>query len=164
MTGMAGGCTPGRGPGREPRLIDGISLRWLVLDLLGKAPCHGYDLMKALQTQSGGSYNPSPGVLYPLLAELESQGLASSQTQGKRKRYTLTATGHAQLMHNAAWVQAARARLSAPGCLASALGQPVLRVVKQAVQQRLQQGPLSPQQHARLLALLDQCAQDILAL
>src|SRR4051794_20934907 len=46
-------------------------VRYLVLDALAAAPRHGYEIMQFIEQRSGGSYRPSPGVVYPTLQLLE---------------------------------------------------------------------------------------------
>ena len=51
----------------------------------------------------GGSYSPSPGVIYPTLSWLEDMGYAAVEAEGGgRKRYRLTAEGEAFLAANRA--------------------------------------------------------------
>ena len=73
-----------------------LKLLWLLRD----TPAHGYQLIKTLAELSHGYYSPSPGVLYPALAQLQAQGLAEVEQHGKRKNYRLTPAGRAQLESN----------------------------------------------------------------
>src|SRR5436853_7787787 len=57
----------GRGRGRKRRGIVRIAL----LMLLGEEPQNGYQLMQAIEERSGGRWRPSPGAVYPSLAQLE---------------------------------------------------------------------------------------------
>ena len=53
----------------------------------------------------GGSYSPSPGVIYPTLSWLEEMGYAALETEeAGRKRYRITAEGEAFLTANHAAV------------------------------------------------------------
>lgn len=49
---------------------------------------NGVDIMNRLQEKSHGWYRPSPGSIYPLLEQLEREGLISKNKEGK---YELTA-------------------------------------------------------------------------
>ena len=51
-------------------------LRFVILSLLEEKPRHGYEIIKALEERFGGTYAPSPGVVYPTLQLLEDQGFA----------------------------------------------------------------------------------------
>jgi DNA-binding PadR family transcriptional regulator len=87
----------GREGGRSRRMFDHGDLRLVLLQLLAEAPRHGYELIKAIEDLTGGAYSPSPGVIYPTLTLFEEQGLASAETEGSKKLYTLTEAGRAAL-------------------------------------------------------------------
>src|ERR1051326_5989369 len=81
-----------RGGWRGGRVFDHGDLRLLILQLIAEKPRHGYELIKAIEEQLGGSYSPSPGVIYPTLTMLEElgyAGLAANQDSGK-KLYEIT--------------------------------------------------------------------------
>lgn len=62
----------------------------------------------------GGSYSPSPGVIYPTLSWLEDMGYATIDTeQLGRKRYRITTEGEAFLVANKASADALMARATA---------------------------------------------------
>lgn len=69
----------------------------MFLALLEDAPCHGYELIRAIEQRSRGVYAPSPGVVYPALTYLEETGLVTAEEIGKRKRYHLAPDGAARL-------------------------------------------------------------------
>jgi DNA-binding PadR family transcriptional regulator len=54
---------------------------------------HGYEMIKEIDTRTGGIWSPSPGSVYPTLQLLEDEGLISSEESGGRKRFTLTDAG-----------------------------------------------------------------------
>jgi DNA-binding PadR family transcriptional regulator len=58
-------------------------LRPQILQLLEKQPMNGVDIMNKLQEMSRGWYRPSPGSVYPLLEQLEKEGLITKNTEGK---------------------------------------------------------------------------------
>src|SRR5262245_17752487 len=62
--------------GRGGRLFDYGELRLLILALIAEAPSHGYELIKSIEERFGGSYTPSPGVIYPTLSWLDDMGYA----------------------------------------------------------------------------------------
>lgn len=64
-----------------------------VLRLLSERPMHGYELISEFEERSGGRWRPSPGSVYPLLAQLEDEGLVRSIDDGGRKRFELTDEG-----------------------------------------------------------------------
>ena len=98
----------GRGGGRPDskrrngdRLFDYGEFRHVVLTLLGEQPRHGYDIIRAIDQRTGGSYCPSPGVVYPTLALLEDLGHAWVLAgNGARNCYEITPEGRAFLRDN----------------------------------------------------------------
>src|SRR5438045_723760 len=87
----------GRGFGaRGGRPFNYGEFRLLALAMIGKEPCHGYELMKLVEERMGGSYTPSPGIIYPTLSWLEDMGYTSAEAdQAGRKRYRITREGEA---------------------------------------------------------------------
>lgn len=63
-------------------------LRPEMIQLFEKQPMNGIDIMNELQKMSHGWYRPSPGSIYPLLEQLEKEGLIAKNAEGK---YELTA-------------------------------------------------------------------------
>ena len=90
---------PGRrGPGGRGRMFGSGELRLALLGLIAEAPRHGYELIKAIEELSGGSYAPSPGVVYPTLSLLTDEGVIEDQAgEGARKSFAATAAGRAEL-------------------------------------------------------------------
>ena len=80
-------------------------LQLKILWFLREAPAHGYELIKRFSEVSAGYYSPSPGMLYPILAQLEAQGLAQVELAGKRKIHHITAAGLAYLQQHAEQAQ-----------------------------------------------------------
>lgn len=87
----------------------------IVLSVLADEPLYGYAITKAAAARSDGDVRLSPGVLYPLLARLESQGLISSDWETvtsdrnddpasgrRRKWYRLSAKGKKRLAQRVA--------------------------------------------------------------
>lgn len=69
----------------------------MLLALLAEEPRHGYELIRAFDSISQGFYSPSPGVLYPALGNSVQLGHAELQSDGKRKRYSITDQGREYL-------------------------------------------------------------------
>jgi len=78
----------GGGPS-EGRVRRG-DMRGLLLAGLLDGPAHGYELMQRLEERTGGRWRPSPGSVYPMLQQLEDEGLATQSEQAGRKVYSLT--------------------------------------------------------------------------
>lgn len=108
--GRGGGA--GRGGHRRRRLFDQAELQTLLLDLIAQAPRHGYDLIKEIETLSGGEYAPSPGVVYPALTYMEESGvIAQVAGESARKAFEATALGQQQVADSAEQIATLRARL-----------------------------------------------------
>ena len=106
-----------RGGGRRRRRMFGSGeLRLVLLKLLADEPRHGYELMKAIEELTEGSYAPSPGTIYPTLALLEDEGaIAQAAGDETRKAYEATAAGRTELEERADEVAALFERLSGHG-------------------------------------------------
>lgn len=109
--GFFGGGRGGRGGGRR-RLFDNGELRLLLLDLIRQEPRHGYELIREIETLSGGIYVPSPGMVYPALTLMtEMDQIAEQPSEGTRKRFAITAEGEKWLVEQAKERDAVFARL-----------------------------------------------------
>src|SRR5713226_3765209 len=103
----------GRG-GRLGRVFDHGDLRYVLLHLIAERPRHGYELIKEIEEQFGGTYSPSPGVIYPTLTLLEELGYLRSETAGGTRRlYSITGEGTAFLEANRALVDSILGRMAA---------------------------------------------------
>src|SRR5947207_4790567 len=81
----------GRGRGRSRGRRGNV--RAAILALLTERPMHGYEMIKEIDSRTGGVWSPSPGSVYPTLQLLEDEGLITSEESGGRKRFTLTEAG-----------------------------------------------------------------------
>jgi DNA-binding PadR family transcriptional regulator len=72
-------------------------LRLYLLRLLVERPMHGYEIIQALTEQSGGTYSPSAGTIYPRLGKLEEEGLVTKEADGRKTVYAITDAGRAEL-------------------------------------------------------------------
>src|SRR3954451_14629683 len=79
-----------RGRGRKARRGD---IRTAALLLLAEEPRNGYQIMQEVDERSEGVWNPSPGSVYPALAQLEDEGLIATEEHEGRKLYALTDAG-----------------------------------------------------------------------
>lgn len=83
----------GRGRGRARR----GDVRLALLRLLAEEPRNGYQLMQTIEARSGGRWSPSPGSVYPTLAQLEDEGLIRSAEGEGSRLYTITDAGRDHL-------------------------------------------------------------------
>lgn len=117
--GPFGGKGPMGGRGgdgfRIGRMVADGDLRLIVLALLETQPRHGYDVIKAIEELTSGSYSPSPGVIYPTLTFLEEGGHVASASEGNKKVYSITEAGKAHLEANRAGVEAVMEHLERIG-------------------------------------------------
>lgn len=56
-------------------------------------PTNGYAIMHALADRVGGSWQPSPGAIYPALLALEDSGLLRGRDEDGTRRYVVTDAG-----------------------------------------------------------------------
>lgn len=73
----------------------------LVLQLLAQEPRYGNELMSLIRERTGGRWVANPGAIYPLLTELEEEGLVQGSWDDPVKRttriYELTPAGRLEL-------------------------------------------------------------------
>src|SRR5262249_62112730 len=79
------------GRGRKARRGD---IRTAALLLLAEEPRNGYQIMQEVEERSEGVWRPSPGSVYPALAQLEDEGLIRTEEAEGRKLFALTDAGH----------------------------------------------------------------------
>ncbi len=92
---------PKRKGGRRGRVFDRGDLKYAVLRLLARKPMHGYEVMQALEEESGGWYSPSAGSVYPVLQLLQDQGyVTATEEEGGKRVYAITDEGRAFLKEN----------------------------------------------------------------
>ena len=164
--GRHGGPEGGRGGGRSRRMFDGGELRLVMLKLIADEPRHGYDLIREIESMTGGAYAPSPGVVYPTLTLLDEMGqIEEQQSEGAKKRFAATAEGNAHLAENAEEVEALIARLTGLGAARERNDRvPIRRAMRNlrtVLQNRLEAGDLSEDAAHEVAALLDEVVQKI---
>jgi DNA-binding PadR family transcriptional regulator len=89
---------PGWGPHRRGfgRARRG-DVRLALLLLLAEEPRNGYQLIQAIEERSEGLWRPSPGSVYPTLAQLEDEGLVRSVEAEGARRFQITDAGREHL-------------------------------------------------------------------
>jgi len=97
--GRGRGFGPGGPRGRRARKGD---VRAAILSLLAQAPANGYAMIQAITEHTDGSWKPSPGSVYPTLAQLVDEGLINPvDTLAPRSDYQLTDTGQIYVSEHA---------------------------------------------------------------
>ena len=116
--GRGGGRGMGRGEGRgrsgpgRSRPLDHGALRLLMLKLIAETPRHGYELIREIETRTGGAYVPSPGVIYPALEALLDLGWVRAEADGSRRSFHMTEAGEAELAAEGETLERIEARLA----------------------------------------------------
>jgi DNA-binding PadR family transcriptional regulator len=83
---------------RHTAMVPKGFIRHHVLEALSEKPMSGSELMEEIEKHTGGSWKPSPGSIYPLLAWLQDNGhVKELPLENGLKRYELTASGKALL-------------------------------------------------------------------
>jgi DNA-binding PadR family transcriptional regulator len=167
--GFGGGGRRGGGRGERGerrRMFDGGELRLVLLKLIADEPRHGYDLIRHIEELTGGTYAPSPGVIYPTLTMLDDMGLIEAQeSDGAKKLFAITDAGRAELETNSEIVDAAIARLTAVGeetqRTDSASVRRAMGNLRQVLMNRLGDRDLDDAALHDIVALIDEAAQKI---
>ncbi len=155
-----------RGEGRRRRMFGSGELRLVLLSLVADEPRHGYELIKAIEELTSGSYAPSPGTIYPTLSLLEDEG-AIEQSSGEetRKAYQATESGRRELEARADEVSALFERLTGQGKHRRAYATPeMFRAVGNlatVLKNRARKGRLDEETVHRIVDLVDELAKKI---
>lgn len=155
----------GRRGRRGGRMFGSGELRLVLLKLIADEPRHGYQLIKAIEELTQGTYAPSPGVVYPTLSLLADEGaVTEAEGEGSRKAFAITEQGQAELTEKQAEVQRIVARLAErgegqrrgpPPQVARALGN-LLTVLRQSKHEEH-----SEDRHNAIVDIIDEAAKRI---
>jgi DNA-binding PadR family transcriptional regulator len=75
-------------PQRGPKVRRG-DVRAAILDVLAVQPRNGYQVIQEIAERTDGQWRPSPGSVYPTVAQLEDEGLVTSDGEkGRTLRLT----------------------------------------------------------------------------
>lgn len=154
----------GRGRGR--RVFDGGELRLVLLKLIADQARHGYDLIREIETLTGGAYAPSPGIVYPTLTLLDEMDLiAEQQSDGAKKQFAATDAGRQHLAERAEEVDALIARLTEMGEARtrsdSASVRRAMGNLRSVLVHTLGRGDVPTDKLHAIVALIDEAAQKI---
>jgi DNA-binding PadR family transcriptional regulator len=128
---------PPPGPARRPKAGRG-DVRAAILALLREGPRTGYQIMSEIEERSAGAWRPSPGAVYPALAQLADEGLILGEESAGRRSFSLTEAGQEYVEQNpemarGAWESAAQQEAwQLPGLFAQAarLGHGIVQVAQ----------------------------------
>ncbi|MFC4100197.1 PadR family transcriptional regulator [Paenibacillus xanthanilyticus] len=116
-------------------------VKYALLELLLRSGMHGYQMMKALEEQSDGTYKPSAGTIYPTLQMLRDQGFVTASKVDGKKVFEITSEGKAYLQAEKEFQQ-----------LQDHAGQAIVREAEQpASEVGEEQPPVEPPQRKRRL-------------
>lgn len=151
---------------RRSRTFDYGELRLLLLAIIAKQPSHGYELIHAVNERLGGTYKPSPGVLYPALTWLYDRSYTEIDLEkGGRKRYSITSEGQAFLSANKASIDMLLARVAvkpqgqSPQAIVEAMDH-----LKRALSLRAKREPVAEELIERIGGIIHVAANQIEAL
>jgi DNA-binding PadR family transcriptional regulator len=138
----------------------------VILQHIADKPSYGYEIIKAIEERMGGSYSPSPGVVYPTLTLLEEEGLAMvSSTEGNRKLYVATEQGKEYLKANKIPLKAIFGRIEEAGkAFGRGRSPQIVRAMmslKYALGMRLSRGDLNAEQVGKIAEAIDAAARVI---
>jgi DNA-binding PadR family transcriptional regulator len=157
----------GRGRGRRRAQLNAEEMRLLLLFLIGDKPRHGYDLIKAVEELTDGSYVPSAGVVYPTLTMLLDMGhIEELPGEGARKTYQITPEGRAFLEEQGEAMQEILERLDSMGSSRRTarelpqLGRAVKNLMT-ALSHRVGRDGIDDELLHEIAAILDEAAQKI---
>jgi DNA-binding PadR family transcriptional regulator len=165
--GRGWGGEDGDGHGRRRRRVfDSGELRLVLLKLIADQPRHGYELIRAVEELTGGSYVPSPGMVYPTLTMLQDTGhIEEATAEGPRRPFAVTEEGTAELAAKKDEVDALLARLAQLAAVRRRTdGTPVRRAMdnlRSALTYRLDRDDVRGETLHDVAAILDEAARKI---
>jgi len=124
--------------------------------------------MQAIEERSGGTYRPSPGVIYPTLQLLEEVGHARVEERESRKVYAITSEGRKDLEAHREEVQDFYERSGAESW--EEYAEELADLVKQggrlfkALRRAARRGQLTPGMMKKLRGILDEAMARVEAL
>ncbi|MGL5825442.1 MAG: PadR family transcriptional regulator [Nocardioides sp.] len=117
-------------------------VRAAILDVLATGPMNGYQVIQQIAERSRGAWRPSPGSVYPTLAQLEDEGLITGDEVAGPRAMRLTGAGETYVAEHLeelgeVWASFSRASNQAPDYTAL---KPELGQLMSAVWQIITQG------------------------
>ncbi|MEO1189420.1 MAG: PadR family transcriptional regulator, partial [Pseudomonadota bacterium] len=128
----------------------------------------GYDLIAEIEARTGGTYKPSPGVMYPALAVIQDMGFAKVKKEDGKNVYYITEDGEAELEENAETLTKIEERLEALAHPESELDPGDVRAASQRLRHTLfktvTQAWPDTSDYEAIVSILNQARADILDL
>lgn len=145
---------PGGGRGRGRARVRRGDVRSAILDVLAHAdePINGYQVIQQIAERTQDAWKPSPGSVYPTMAQLGDEGLVEDAPVG-RKTVQLTEAGRTHVAENADEIAAVWAAFDADE--AAAEHADLRQVIKQTVGAIVQVATAgTPSQQAKAVEIL----------
>lgn len=168
---VRGGWDRQYGGRKRRRMFARGELRLLLLRLIADEPRHGYELIKAIEEMTAGSYAPSPGTVYPTLSLLEDEGAIREVAGGDepRKAFEATEQGRAELSEREEEAEALLKRVQEHGERHTERGKAfatpemfrALGNLAQVVKNKARSGSLDEEAVERIVDLIDEMARRI---
>ena len=151
---------------RRERMFETGDIRLLMLHFLQQRPAHGYELIKAIEELAKGEYTPSASIIYPNLTFLEEQALiTSSQEEGGKKQYAITAEGAESLAGQGELLKSVSEKLLSLAILSNNRSIPemqrAINNIRMALNLRLAKGPIEQETLYKITDALDRATKEI---
>jgi DNA-binding PadR family transcriptional regulator len=169
--GAWGAWWPGPGPAgpSRTRKAGRGDVRAAILALLREGPRTGYQIMSDIEDRSAGAWRPSPGAVYPALAQLADEGLIVGEESNGRRTFSLTEAGREYIEQNpdmarGAWESRAQQEAwQVPGLFAEAarLGAGIVQITHVGTPEQVREAErLLEQTRRRLYQILAEDTDD----
>jgi DNA-binding PadR family transcriptional regulator len=76
-------------------------VRTAVLAVLADQDAHGYQIIQEIGARTDGAWTPSPGSVYPLLQQLEDEGLVVAREADGKRVFSITDAGRTEAAERA---------------------------------------------------------------
>jgi DNA-binding PadR family transcriptional regulator len=142
-------------------------LALFILHSLMQQPKSGYELLKEIKEKTEGVWVPSKGTLYPILKQLEEEGLIEVTEIGKRSKhiFALTESGNETLRTIKAHKKESREKhLQFRNLLIEIFGEEHVTLRELLFEIRELIDDLAPDNKDRVVAILEHCLADLKSL
>ncbi|KWV90633.1 transcriptional regulator [Erythrobacter sp. YT30] len=161
-----GGGGGSRARKRRGRMFGSGELRLALLVLISEEPRHGYELIKAIEDMTGGTYAPSPGAVYPTLQLLADEGkIEEAESDGAKKPFKVTDEGKAELDERKDDIEELMGRLAGEGEKAEKVRSPdlfrAMGNLANVLKNRGRAGKLDKETMDQIVDLIDEMAKRI---
>ncbi len=151
---------------RRGRMFGTGELRLALLALIAEEDRHGYELIKAIEDMTGGSYAPSPGAVYPTLQMLADEGkITEAKSKDAKKPFKATKDGMEELEERQDEVDALMARLGKHGERAEKVKSPdlfrAMGNLANVLKNRARTGKLDKEVMDEIVDIIDEVAKRI---